>query len=440
MSSFLNIEFPTLQTPLIRVYEFFHSHAKYEHEMITAHFADWDVPHESLTSGTPVSVKIMGVGTSRTINGYIHHVIPKIAANKNAVEVVIIGASYHLKQASQKVWHNMTAHQIIADIAQRRGFSYKSTPTTRVFDQVIQAGMTDWEIMVKLAKQHGYSLKCDDTTIYFQPLTQDFTDLRAQASYYYLNGLETKKTTLYSFDPVLGDAIPYAEGQKSAIAISGTDRSTGLVHSNTNQTNLPNTRIKVTAPVFDRYHTDVVAPTWEIAKQESDAANEMARYSHRGTAVIQGNPNLLPDHPIYLDNVGKTYSGFWTILRVEHHIIKEVYTTTLEVGTDSLGLSAKWTDNKDIALPSNSAKRVITQGIRQLNIKPVTVLKKYGNSFLHGASVSASFVENVSKATVNVLPSYRWFGVSGDVQAPPVLDKKMHPLAFNMKLGATNGR
>ena len=434
MFNYLNIQFPTLDTQLTRAAEFTHTHARYEHEMVDIYFGDWGVSYESLITGTPVSATMSGVGSSRTMNGYIHHVSPDLSPAKNYVKVTVIGSSYTFKQQSQRVWVDATADQIVADIANSHNFSYIATPSERVYDQVSQAGMSDWELLVKLAKQNGYSLKADNTTIVFQPLTQEFTDMRQQAALYAMSGLDTKLTGIYSFKPLIGEAIPFTDAKKTTVAVGGVDRKNSVDHVNTNQTTIQTTRSKSTAPTFDSYHTNVVAPTYEIAKYESDAADERNRYAYRGEVVINGNPTLLPDSPIYLDGLGSTYSGYWTVLSVENYVNKEVYTTTLEVGTDSLGLATKWTDNKDILYPEQSIKRVVTPGIRQINIAPKTQLKKTGPLIKMGSSVPYSNVKNLPKVQSKVSPSYKWVGTSGNLKQPTIVDKKMPGIVLSKRL------
>jgi len=432
--NYLNIEFPTLDIPLSRAAKFTHTHARYEHELITIYFGDWGVSYDSMTSGTPVNVTLAGVGSSRTIKGYIHHINPDISPSDNYVEITVIGASYLLKQQSQKVWVDVTADQVIADIATRNNFSYIALPTSRVYDQISQAGMSDWELMANLAKQNGCSLKADNTTIIFQPLTQEFTDTRQQAAFYTMGGLEGKSTGIYSFKPLIGDSIPYNDTKNATVAISGVDRNTATDHVNTNQKSLKTTRVKSAPVVFDTYNTSVVAPSFEIARYESNAADEINRYPYRGSVTITGNPILLPDSPIYLDGVGSFYSGFWTVLSVENYINKEIYTTTLEIGTDSLGLSATWTDNKDVLAPEQAVKRIIKPGLRQKNVVAKTVLKKTGKITRRNASSSKSSVKNLPKTQIKAAPTHQWVGTSGNLKKPPFVEKRMPALVLNKLL------
>lgn len=431
MFSHINVDFPTLSAPLTRAYSLSSSHARYEHEIHVIKFIDWNVSYDSISGGTPVTVTLNGIGSTRTINGYVHHIQPDLSSDKNYVDVHVIGASYVFKQQSQKVWVDATADQVVADLAQQNSFSYVAVPAPRVYDQISQGGMSDWELMVKLAKQNGYSLKANNTSLIFQPLTQDFTDIRQEAPYYALHGLNTRATGIYSFTPLIGESIPYEDAQKSSAVINGTDRSTSVSHSQANQTPITKTRTKSSGPVFDRYHTRTVAPTYEIAKYEADAADERNRYAYRGEVTIQGNPTIIPDSPIYLDGIGKDYSGYWIVISVSHDIKgNKEYSTTLLVGSDSLGSTSQWTDNKNISSPSQTIKRVITPGVRQKTIVPKTKLKTTGKSPKESLKVSVSKSVTSPKVSNKSAPSHKWVGSGGNLKAPVVVEKKMPPIVL----------
>lgn len=432
MFSHMDVSFPTLSLPLTRAYSLTSSHVKYEHEIHIIRFIDWSVSYDSISGGTPITITINGIGSTRTFNGYVHHIEPDLSPDKNYVDVHVIGASYVFKQQSQKVFFEVTADQIVSDIAISNGFSYIAVPSPRIYDQVAQAGMTDWQLMVKLAKQNGYSLKANNTSLIFQPLTQDFTDIRQEAPYYAMRGLETRTTGIYSFNPLIGESIPYEDAQKATVAINGTDRANAVSHSQVNQTPIVKTRKKFANPIFDTYHTRTVAPTYEIAQYEAAAADEINRYAYRGEVVIQGNPTILPDSPIYLDGIGKDYSGYWIVLAVSHDITgNEKYSTTLLVGSDSLGLSSQWTDNKNVMSPSQTIKRVITPGIRQKIMVPKTALKTTGRSPKESVKTSVSKTVNVPKISAKASPSHKWVGSGGNLKAPLIVEKKMPPVVLD---------
>jgi hypothetical protein len=119
---------------------------------------------------------------------------------------------------------------------------------------------------------------------------------------------------------------------------------------------------------------------------------------------VIGNIDLKPNYPVYLGGLGKNYSGYWTILSATHKIIEEQrnvykYTTVLEVGTDSLGLTNKWIDGKTVNSPSALGKRIIKPGVRQTKKKAKTVLKK--TSKINSPQLKAEFGSTTNRGTAN---------------------------------------
>ena len=299
--------------------------------------------------------------------------------------------------------------------------------------------MSDWELMVKLAKQCGHSLLAVNTSLYFQPLTQEFTELREEAAYFKMQTLDQKATGIYSFNPMIGESIPYHDAQKTTVAVSGVDKNSGATHSHTNQNKINTTRSTYVDPIFDSYHTHTVAPTYEAAQYEAAAADERNRYAYRGEVHLSGAPTVLPGSPVYLDGIGKTYSGYWTALSVEHHVVgNREFTTKVTVGTDSLGLSAQWTDNKTISAPSPFVKRVITPGVRQINLPPTTSLKKTGKTYKESLKTPVSLAKNVKKTSVNPIPSHVWTGTGTNLKTVTVKEKSIPPVAMQ-KIRSSRG-
>ena len=404
------------------------SHGLYEHEILTVKFLDWGVTYDSISDGTPATITLSGGNGTRELNVYVHHITPDVSPSKNYVDVTFIAASKVFKQQSQRVWINTTADQVIADLASLHEFSYIATPHPRVFDQISQSSMSDWELMVKLAKQCGYILKANNTTLIFQPLTQDYTDSRNQAAYYVLRGLNSRHTGVYSFQPMIGEYIPYQDAKKASTTVAGINRESSSVHSHTSQTQIAQTRKNYISPIYDHYSTDVVAPSYSIAQYETAAANERARYAYRGEAVVVGSPTLLPGDPVFLDGLGHPYTGYWTVLAVRHHALgNQEYSTAIDVGTDSLGTSIQWSDNKNIANPSDAIQRVITPGVRQKNAAPVTVLNKIGQSVKESSKTPYSQRKATAKINTPSLPAYKWKGTGRNLKTSAVIEPAVSP-------------
>lgn len=406
--SYIEMQFPTLSTPLTRAAELKFSHARYEHETAVVYFTDWSPTYESVTPGTPVLVRLRGGKSVEDYNMYVNYVKPDLSPSKKYLEMHLIGASFPFKQQSQKMWSNVTADVVVADIAKKHSFSYKAVPHSRVYEQITQAGKTDWELLVSLAKQSGYSVIATNASLSFEPITMSFSEKQANAHYFTMSDLSSRYTSMYSFTPIIGEATPFEDAQKAAVSISGVNPKNKTSHAHKGAKQSKYTRAKSAQPAFTAYNTSVVAPSFEVSKYETDAAVERNRHPYRGTAVVLGTPGIRPGDPVYLNGIGNSYSGFWTVLKVEHEIENNIeFTTTLHVGTDSLGISESWDGTPPVFSPNEQRTRVLGPQNAGKNSVPSTYLTASGRGSKANQTKHFSLASGEStKATTASV--YKW--------------------------------
>lgn len=407
MFNYIQVSFPetTLQPTVI--YSATISQKRYAHELATLYFKDWGVLYDVVKAGSPVHLLIKGLNEERNFYGYVHHINLNRTPGKNFTEVVVIGASFPMKQQVQTVYKNITADQVVKQIATKYNFVSYTVPSPRVYPQIAQTGHSDWEFMVRLAKQNGYTLRAINTELYFEPVMNEFTLYRQEAPKFVMRpASDPNGSTLYSFKPIIGESVPYEDAIKGAIAVGGVDIANNVPVSITQQIRSAKSRERKQLEFFDRFDVNTVATDVTVAQYEAEAAENRNYFPYRGKVEVLGNPNLHPDMPIYLDGIGAPYSGYWVILEAEHTIVEEElnrqrYTTTLLVGTDSLGDSAQWTDSKTIIAPELTPKRTIIPNVRQTKVQPKTILNKklqYENEYNR-----ASFgdIQNRAKPPIN---------------------------------------
>ena len=355
---------------------------RYEHEVAVIKFRDWGVSYDTVQSGSPITFTLSNKVNSRTFYGYVHHINLSRTSGINITEVVAISASFVMKNQYQTVYKGLTADAIVQQIAKRNNFVCFSVPHPRIYPQVAQAGHTDWELCVRLAKQAGYSLRTENTELYFQPMLYDYTNKRLEAPVFTLREAnDPSGSSIYSFEPVVSESMDYDGDMKAAVAISGVDKSTVSSISVTQQLRAKNTKTKTSPEFFDKYATEVVAPDPAVAQYEAEAAENRNLFPYRGTAEVIGTPSLRPDMPVYLDGVGAHYTGYWTVLGVEHRIQEterntQTYISVLTVGTDSLGSAITWSDGKQVVKPNEKPARTIIPNVRQTNEPPKSRLVK----------------------------------------------------------------
>jgi phage protein D len=424
MFKYINVNFPETSIGPASIHEATFYQNRYEHEVAVLNFRDWGVMYDAVTPGSLVHITHGGTLEKREFYGYIHHIKVNRTPGKNFTQVVAISASFSMKQANQTIYKNMTADAIVKQIGESHGFSVFAVPSKRIYPQVSQAGHTDWEFMVRLAKQNGYSLRTENTELYFQPMLYDYTNLRSQAPKFILmpNDSSRQLSTIYSFEPIIGESIPFDTSFKAAVAVSGIDSRSVAPVSITQQIRNKKTKTKQQTEFFDRYATDVVVPDVETAQYEAQAAENRNTFPYRGEVKVLGEPNLRPDMPIYLEGVGGEYSGYWTILSAEHQITTpqrnmQQYVTVLTVGTDSLGSAATWTDNQTIKMPDYKPQRNIIANVRQTNVKPKTKIVKPNNRITPAKAGSFGKIKNRVKVTSATKHTPTWKSASPSLKA-----------------------
>lgn len=414
MYSFISVQFPDTAKPPARVYSATLYQKNYEHEMLSVLFKDWNLEYDSVKPGSPVQVEIKGTTSSREFNGYVHHIEPNHTPGTAFTEVVMIGASFPLKQATQKIFKDYTADQVCRDLANKHGLSYYGVPHPRIFEQISHTGNTDWQILVRLAKQIGYTLRTQNTELYFEPILEDFKNYRSEASTFTMRTeSDTRGSTLYSFKPIISESISYDGGDmKAAHAVQGVDRAAKSPVSITKQKRNPKTKALAQYEMFDRFNTNVVAPNSETAAFEAEAAELRASFPYRGTATVLGEPDLRPNMPVYLDGIGTTYSGYWVILGAQHKIVETernvfTYVTELYIGTDSLG-SAERFGGELVASPPAKKVRTIKPGIPQSKKKPKSKIIKNNVKANKRNVTSFGKIGNRTKPTTGVKAPSVW--------------------------------
>jgi hypothetical protein len=428
---------PTSQAQVTRIYKAEHTQELYRHDYSKVVLKDWKLTPKSVKPGTPVVLNISG----KEHHGYIHDVKGHQDNGVNITELGIIGASYVMRQSSQKLYKNVTADQVIVDIAKRYKFAYRVIPHSRVYPQLSQAGATDWEFMVKLAKQVGYSLRTEGACIYFQPLLKDFDDLIHETKVFTKVDQGVKhKNPIYYFKPLVGETLSHEGANKYATSIAGVDPYTGTYFKYTKQARPTTTRSTSQPEMFDRHATDVVANSYKTASLESAAADDRSTFPYVAEVQVLGDSSLRPGMPIYLENVGDEYSGYWTIINIEHTVKEEqtnihLHTAVLRVGTDSLGAANPY---KYPTKPSNRPIRHIIPNVKNTRIKPTTSLKSKGIAI--SQPKIRSLVERTNRADVKspALSTNAWTSSNGNLGHQPV--EKSFPPIVKAKLVNSSAR
>lgn len=404
MSNYVSVSFPNSAADPGYIYSLTLRQKFYEHEIVEMTFKDWGYDYDNIRPGNPVEISLRSAEDSREFYGYIHHIETHITPGTNFVSVTCIGGSFPLKQATQGAYKNVTANMVVEEIANKHGLVAIAEPHPRVFEQLSHPGLTDWQMLVKLAKQVGWGLRSENTEIYFQPLLEDYKSYRSEAPRFIQEQVSYGFGSIYSFKPLIGESINFDGDMKAAVAVGGVDKTTKSAVKTTKQKRRKVTRKKKQDEFFDRFNTDAVAPTLEIADYEAEAAELRNSFPYRADVEVLGLTKLRPGMPVYLGGLGVNYSGFWTVISTEHKWVEDQrrvwkYTTSMVVGTDALGSAERWEDGQVVEAPDTKTKRVIIPGKRQTKARPKTKLIRTGKKFSQQSPNSFGKINNRPKVT-----------------------------------------
>lgn len=425
MLKFLRVNFNGIDGAPFRLSHFSYTQARYQHELAYLTFNEWDTSIDYIKPGLPVDFQIRVPEGTKEFYGYVHHVEPTKTPGSDNVTVVVIGASYVMKQARQEIYKNLTASDIVKSIAQTHNFAYGITDHPRVYPQVAQSGQSDWQLLVRLAKQSGYTLRAENTELYFKPLDEDFANYKQEAPRFYMNDANNPEgSTIYSFKPIIGETLGFddARGTKSATAVSGIDllnyESSFSVTRQKTDVSMRQGRLD---EFFDRYDSTTVATDYSSAVYEAEAADLLTKYPYRASVEVLGNTALKPDMPVYLEGVGADYSGYWTVLETEHVINNLTYTTKLTVGIDSLGKANIWKDGQSLGAAPTPELRTVIPGKYQTNVRPKTILKvtQAGKLLKSGYTITTTKNKANTNNTDKTIASWESSGKRDLNQMPP---------------------
>lgn len=448
MFNYITVTFPGTDVPAQRVHQYAFHQKWYAHEMVNVMFRDWDPSYKGIKPGSPVRTVLAGIGGTREFIGYVHSITPNITPGKRFVSMSLIGASYTLKEARQRVFTDTTASAIVKQIASENGFSYSIEDHPRVYSQVAQAGYSDLELMSALAVKSGYSLRLENKTIYFKPLLWDYDHNRSSAQTFTMRDANNPQgSTLYSFNAILSESMMYDDSFKAAVAVNGVTAISGTPFSYTPQVPLRTTRVIGQSEFFDAFATDIVAPSQEIARYEAEAIMEMNRFPYRATAVVSGSPGLRPGMPVFLEGIGPEYSGYWLILEAEHVVVEEStnvfkYITNLLVGTDSLGVAALTGSDAYITRPPETPIRALETGVKNKYIKPEYSLVDLASAPNLATPAAGPLTANRPnyKVTKEGAPTYRIpYWISHDRDLNYTLTEKRRSSFVHERLASRNG-
>ena len=216
-----------------------------EHDMLILHFkGNPDPKQNAILSKDPVIFNFRSQKLESTWNGYVTQVRQTNTVVGGNTDIVCIGASFYLKDTSQKIYKNVTADQVVSRIATKHSMQAVTQRHPRVKSSIVQAGQSDWQLLRRLAKSTGFILRCENSSILFVSVDKIYKDKKASAPYFHYvgnddnTGSTTKELrmigTCFAFKPIVSDSSPDT-GVRVDRVITGMHAQTGSVLSTTHK-------------------------------------------------------------------------------------------------------------------------------------------------------------------------------------------------------------
>lgn len=241
-----------------------------------------------------------------------------------------------MKKTSQnKVWENVTSVQIAQTIAKKYGLEFEYDQTKKVWENLPQGNRSDFDFIRYLAnreKDGNYTFFIRNETLYFveRGLGSDsILSLNFGSPNSGIISFRTKYKT--STQPAAANNVVTTsidplkkKAEESIVSVKDKDKTTGEYAFLYNKNG---------EFVGSKEGVKEKLVTPETKEESKNIASSMKKQGTlktlTATLTVEGNPLLVPNRILTIQNVLKEHAGNWYIESVNHSIKTSGYTTTL---------------------------------------------------------------------------------------------------------------
>lgn len=329
----------------------------------------------ALNTGVAVEVTWSNDVTTGTFVGYVSDLrFPTVQVIERYLKITCVGASYPLKEKKSKIWKDVTASEVVSEIAESVGLLPIVTQSNVRYGQLSLSGHTLWEKLQELAKRSGYACQVYQTELHFHPIdtmiNQFLTTMPVMsflnADISPLSALEAP--TLTFFEPVQGDFVEQDSKSRSYQVVNGIDPITGKVYKATASPNDVGAKLRANTkdPLFSSIDTQIVITDDLMAQNLANAKAQLSRLAIPAKGNGQGDPRIFPWATIEVRNTGATSDGFWIVTEAQHIVgLDGKYTVDFKCATDGTGLNQPSAMRPSTAgmVPTVDLSKAITTGV-----------------------------------------------------------------------------
>jgi hypothetical protein len=304
-----------------------------------------DANADSYASGMPMAVTWGRPAVRRSFYGYVNHVIRNnnqlLGADlmaRNSTTVVCVGASYPMKESGTQTWHGQTATQVVQSIADTFGLAANITPHAQRWPVLHMAGLTYWEFCVRLAHRIGYTFSCSGVQIVFKPRNTNPLQVSGLVAFY---DYRYDPGSLPVFSPMLGANNPMGGILANRNLMGINPRTSQLIYATVpGNAASANLGLYPDTPPFDKTEHFTVRAQ-DDANTKIDGAGLKNQLYLTATAHAVGDPLIAQGSLVFVANANGSQNGLWFVTKCVQTVHPKGYSMNMELGRDSLGVTAQ---------------------------------------------------------------------------------------------------
>jgi len=272
---------------------------------------------------------------------YSSRVTLKIIASDQAVT---------LKKAKGKeVYNDATASDIAKQIAAKYGLKVVVTPTTRIYNGLVQGKKNDFQVLKMLAAEEpGYVSYVTNSTVYFvkRGLSDTSTILLTMGQEGVISFTPKWQESATDGDANSTSAVGVDPSNKKIIDVLAGNDSKGDVNLGTVSTEIVNSGVDVIGYVGSTFKSDSNGGSGgtvsgitsvEEAKAKASAKQSDAKIKLLvANLVTIGNPLMKIDTIITIGNVARMHQGNWYVTGIRHDIAGSSYLNNINLAKNAV--------------------------------------------------------------------------------------------------------
>ncbi len=280
--------------------------------------------------------------------------------------------NYLKKSTSNKVWEEMTAAEIVSEIADFYDMESAITATKKLYETLPQGNLSDFDLCKKLAQENNFHFHISNNKLYFD---QRKLGDKSQVTYTYRNG----DSKIKSFKPKNAGIKNNTFGTGAKVEKINTDTNEVLtvkVDANKVENNTSTGKIKANWDTNGKFkgktNNDnlITNPSndKEVIKNQANKTVGDAQLGNiEATLTLEGEPQIIEGMIITMAGVAQKHIGNYYVVGVKHSISNSGYETIVELKKNAT--------NKPITNNATKTSETVNNSTGTKNVNDKTEVK-----------------------------------------------------------------